>query len=352
MKAPLTAIVTNSCRKELDFAPGSAELILQSRTAGEGSKRKMASTRITNWNLLHTFVVIAEQQSLSKAATVLGRGQPAVSAALKNLEDQLNCELAHRGPKEFKLTEAGITLYQEARDICNSIERVSGQVSDVGNQLKGTVNVALASHMISPILDQVFVEFHDSHPDVSFSMTVLRIPEILDRIGRGLNSFGIAPISKKRSDLDYFHLYREYCGFYCGPRHKFFGRTDLTIADLEGEKAVTYPSAVFSDELQSIADMRKQMKFADPFAGVSNNTEELLRLIVAGLGIGPIPIHVAEREVGNGLLWRLPPYENSMEIDVFLITNPQVQPNRSERAFVHALRDIVDGLTLEERTYP
>lgn len=317
-----------------------------------GTKRGMVVPRLTNWNLLHTFVVIAEQQSLSKAATVLGRGQPAVSAALKNLEDQLNCELAHRGPKDFKLTEAGITLYQEARDICNSIERVSGLVSDVGSQLKGTVNVALASHMISPILDQVFVEFHDDYPDVSFSNTVLRIPDILDRIGRGLNSFGIAPISKKRNDLEYFHLYREYCGFYCGPRHKYFGQGELSVADLEGEKAVTYPSAVFSDELQTIADMRQQVKFADPFAGVSNNTEELLRLIVAGLGIGPIPIHVAEPEVRNGLLWRLPPYENTMEIDVYLITNPQVQPNRSERAFIQALRDIVDGLTLEERTYP
>ncbi|MEZ5880879.1 MAG: LysR family transcriptional regulator [Nitratireductor sp.] len=302
----------------------------------------MAKRQLTNWNLLHVFVVIAEQQSLSKAASVLGRGQPAISAALKRLEDQLNCELAYRGPKEFKLTEAGIALYQEARDICNSVERVSSLISDVGSQLKGTVNMVMASHMVSPILDQAFQEFHDDHVNVSFSLSVLRIPEILDRVERGMNSFGIAPISKMRANLDYFHLYREYCGFFCGQRHRFFGRTDLTPEDFEGEKVVTYPSAVFSDELQSIAEMRQMMKFADPFAGVSNNTEELLRLIVAGFGIGPIPIHVAEREVRDGVLWRLPPYENTMAVDVYLITNPDVRPNRSEQTFISKLRQLVD----------
>ena len=42
--------------------------------------------RKINWNLLHMFVVVAEQHSISKAAQILGRGQPAVSAALKKLE--------------------------------------------------------------------------------------------------------------------------------------------------------------------------------------------------------------------------------------------------------------------------
>ena len=66
-----------------------------------------------NWNLLHMFVVVAEQQSLSRAADVLGRGQPAVSAALKKLEERLGCKLAIRGPTNFALTPAGEVLYGE-----------------------------------------------------------------------------------------------------------------------------------------------------------------------------------------------------------------------------------------------
>ena len=158
-------------------------------------------------------------------------------------------------------------------------------------------------------------------------------------------------------EFDYFHLYREYCGFYCGPKHRFFGRSDLKVSDLAGENAVTYPSAVFSDELQSIADFRRRIDFADPYVGVSNNTEELKRMIIAGFGIGPIPVHVAERDVAEGLLWRLPPYENVMEIDVYLITNPATNLSRSERglrrhAAGHRRRDTAERANLPHRVKP
>lgn len=312
----------------------------------------MANARLTNWNLLHTFVVIAECESLSKAAEVLGRGQPAISSALQNLEDQMGCQLIIRGPKAFCLTEAGEALYPEARDICNAVERASRLVSDAKGALKGTVKIAVASHMISPLLDQALSEFHTAHPKVSFSISVHRIPDVLNRVTSGRSAFGIAPVSNRREGLEYFHLYREYCGFYCGPKHRLFGATGLTLADLENENAVTYPSAAFSDDLQPISEMRRKVRFADPFVGVSNNTEELKRMIIAGLGIGPIPVHVAESDVRAGQLWRLPPYDDAMGIDVYLITNPAITISRSEDAYIQRLKTITNQLPLNDRTYP
>src|ERR1700740_979161 len=84
-----------------------------------------------NWNLLHMFVVVAEQQSLSRAADMLGRGQPAVSAALKKLEERLDCKLATRGPTNFALTPAGAVLHREAREIANGIDRISLLIADL-----------------------------------------------------------------------------------------------------------------------------------------------------------------------------------------------------------------------------
>ncbi|MCJ9712719.1 LysR family transcriptional regulator, partial [Bordetella hinzii] len=45
--------------------------------------------RSLDWNLLRTFLVIAEAQGISAAADILGRTQPAVSAALKRLEETM-----------------------------------------------------------------------------------------------------------------------------------------------------------------------------------------------------------------------------------------------------------------------
>jgi len=69
------------------------------------------------------------------------------------------------------------------------------------------------------------------------------------------------------------------------------------------------------------------------------------------LGIGPLPLHVARRDIDDGLLWRLPPYENPPAIDVFLIHNPETNLNKAEKAMLAGLKSIIASTPLEERIY-
>jgi DNA-binding transcriptional LysR family regulator len=115
---------------------------------------------------------------------------------------------------------------------------------------------------------------------------------------------------------------------------------------------VTYKAVTFSNALQSIANMHQNVRFADPLVGISNNLEEVRRMILSGLGIGSIPIHIAERDVRDRLLWRLPPYEPTMPIDVYLFTSPRVRPTRTEQAFIDVFKEVVASIPATERTYP
>ena len=306
-----------------------------------------------NWNLLHMFVVVAEQQSISRAAIVLGRGQPAVSAALKKLEDRLNCRLATRGPTNFSLTPAGQVLYREAREIANGIDRISLLIGDLSGELTGTVNLAMASHMTSPLLNDAFAEFHRRHPKATFLTTVMASPEIMRSMASSTIHFAITPLYQKPDQFDCYHLFREHCAFYCGPTHRLFGRHDLSSADLRNEASVSYyrPTTI-SYTLQTIADAHAEMQLAEPAAAVSNHMEEVRRMIIAGIGIGVIPIHIAARDEQDGLLWRLPPYRPAMPVDVFMITNPRVRPSRVEQALIDVVTELVDAKPLKERTYP
>lgn len=74
-------------------------------------------------------------------------------------------------------------------------------------------------------------------------------------------------------------------------------------------------------------------------------------MILAGLGIGPLPLHVARRDVDDGLLWRLPPYDAPPAIDIFLVVNPEKTMNRAERALLAGLHDLIAETPLEERIY-
>ena len=74
-------------------------------------------------------------------------------------------------------------------------------------------------------------------------------------------------------------------------------------------------------------------------------------MIIAGLGIGPLPIHVVARDVRDGLLWRLPPYESPPAIDIYLVWNPQTHLNRAESGLLAALRQAISDKPLSARTY-
>lgn len=63
-----------------------------------------------DWNLLKYIAVLAESGGLTRAAKILGRQQPAMSLALKRLEERLNARLCERGPGGFALTEEGRRL--------------------------------------------------------------------------------------------------------------------------------------------------------------------------------------------------------------------------------------------------
>ena len=61
--------------------------------------------------------------------------------------------MIERGPTVFALTEAGERLYAEAVEIRGSVLRLATILRDVTDAIKGHVRLAIASHVISPLLD-------------------------------------------------------------------------------------------------------------------------------------------------------------------------------------------------------
>ena len=74
-------------------------------------------------------------------------------------------------------------------------------------------------------------------------------------------------------------------------------------------------------------------------------------MIVAGLGIGPLPLHVAQRDVDDGILWQLPPYSDLPAIDIYFATNPRSNKNRAEESLIALLREEIGKTSLSNRTY-
>src|ERR1700754_254894 len=83
-----------------------------------------------DWNLLRTYLVIMQERSLSRAAARLHVTQPAVSQALRRLEETLERKLIERRGPYFSPTEAGEAVYRIASDIYGDISRLETDLDD------------------------------------------------------------------------------------------------------------------------------------------------------------------------------------------------------------------------------
>lgn len=305
-----------------------------------------------DWNLLRTFLVIAEEQSITRAAHRLLRGQPAVSLALQRLETELDCRLIERGKGAFRLTAAGRKLYTEASGLFHGVAQLPDALDEAQNELSGDVRILVASHVVTPLLDAQLARFAKDHPKVRFSIRVETSGRVIQDMRERQATLGICLVNRQLPDLEYLHMYREYFGFYCGPSHPLFGQVGLQMDDLRDFPFVAFDTEEIDNALRHIVMLRNEWGLTSEITGRSSHLEEVRRMVSCGMGIGAFPVHVVQADVERGLLWRLPPYDDPPDVDIYMVINPRKRMNRAEDAFVGDLMRRVRKTPLEDRTYP
>jgi len=304
-----------------------------------------------DWNLIHTFIALAESNSVTAAAALLGRSQPTVSSALARLEKQLGRRLIERSTGRFELTEAGRLLYGEAIEIDGIIGRFGILMRDVAEEITGHVKIALASHVVCPLFDGFLSNFHRSFPSATLSLNVMSSAEALAEVAGRRASLAICLTDRSDRRLEYQHVYREFFGLFCGPNHPLFGSAELELSALAGHSSVLFATDRLDDVLRAVALLRAEAGLDQRIVATSSHLEEVRRAIIAGLGIGALPIHVARPDLNAGTLWRLPPYHKPPAIDVHMATRPETRLNRAEKLFIERFGKRIDETPVSLRTY-
>ncbi len=235
-----------------------------------------------DWNLLRSFMVIMDVGSITEAARRLDLKQPTVSNALRRLEETLGRRLIDRGPRSFEPTSHGRALYEQVTQMFGSIERLTAILEDEIEDVSGTVAIAMATHVTTPLIDETLTEFQARYPNTTISINVNSSRNIVDMIRARRSAIGVCLVREQDPALDYHHLFRESFGFFCGPPHHLFGKAGLTVDQLNGERSVSFDTDRLEDVLRPVAMLRESTAFAWPPAGVSNNLEEVRRMTIAG----------------------------------------------------------------------
>lgn len=287
-----------------------------------------------DWNLLKTFLEITKAQGVSEAARRLHRGQPAVSLALKRLEDCLGVRLCERGAKGFNLSEEGAQL----ADICMSISRMVDDIPiRIGNSayvVAGKLQIMLVCNVVDSNLDTVIERFHTKYPGVEIVLEVGTWDVIGRAILKNQIDVGVSPVRFTDTNLRYDLLFREVHRIYCGRSHPLFGRRIDDPHDLASE-AFILTSVDGDDELTKY---RLKFGLARQLSGEATHLEEAKRLATLGIGLCFLPEGYAQPDVEQGRLWPLLTTRDTPSTNVFIVTNSKAPPHIARRLFLDELR--------------
>lgn len=305
--------------------------------------------RSLDWNLLRTFIAIVQYGGISKAAERIYLSQPAVSQALQRLEAHLDLNLIVRDARRFEITEAGEVVYAKAIEIHNQVSRLGYVRSPDHRELTGHLRLMLASRLESKVLDQIIEQFVDQNPAISVSLDVASSSDIIAMIHQGTACAGFCLMRNRSAELESELILRQKFGIYCGKSHRFFGRTSVHSSALAKSNFITFASDQIGGELSPLAIYREQHVFEGRVIATSNNLDEIIRLTRLGIGLGLLPMHVAQSHGEEGRLWRLPPHRGIGPIDIHLVWNPATEFSEVERAFLHFARSHLKKIPLNER---
>lgn len=152
--------------------------------------------------VLKYFLVVAQEQSITKAAEVLHTTQPNLSRQLHEFEEKIGKKLLIRGNKKTTLTEEGIFLRKRAQEIIELIEKTEADLETYGEDISGFVHIGAAETQAMRLIANHMVELKKDYPKIQFNIFSGSTLEVTEKIQKGLIDFGIlvAPIDLSKYD--------------------------------------------------------------------------------------------------------------------------------------------------------
>ncbi|MCE5286734.1 MAG: LysR family transcriptional regulator [Pelosinus sp.] len=124
--------------------------------------------------------VLYEQKNITKTAQSLYISQPALTARLRQIEDEFGVKVAYRTTKGVHFTAEGEFLVNSAQDVLQNYRKIKDDVLSLGDRVAGTLRIGASSYFTMYMLPKLLRRFGQSYPDVEFKVVTTWSREIFN----------------------------------------------------------------------------------------------------------------------------------------------------------------------------
>jgi len=246
---------------------------------------------------LQVFQTVVRERSFSRAAERLYRTQPAVSIAVRKLEDWVGQPLFVRGSGARTLTDAGVLLSEYADRMLNLREEIRKGMQELRGLERGQVSIGVnesSIHALLPALDR----YRQRYPGIQIRVHRVFSRDVPREVMNHHLDIGVISYLPEERELEAVEFYRDSLVMIVWPGHRLARRRDVSIKELGQETFVAH--IVESPYRQRVVQLFARHRIPLRMEMELPTIESIKRFVEMKRGVAIVPRMCVEREVAAG----------------------------------------------------
>ncbi|HEY6328117.1 MAG TPA: LysR family transcriptional regulator [Blastocatellia bacterium] len=250
---------------------------------------------------LEMFVATVEEGNFRRAADRVFRTQPAVSMALKKLQDELGAALFGRSGRNTSIpTEAGNILYQYAKKMLHLREEAKQAIEQASAAEANRIRIGASDVARLHILPTLVSGFRQQYPNARIEVFHQSSSRLIHGLKEHSLDFALVSYLPEDRDLEAVPLTAGETSLVVSRKHELASKSKISASDLEDQSLVINSEEPLWHEglIEALQSQSVRLR-----AGIeATNLESIKDLVGMGLGVGVLPSIAVAEEVRNGSL--------------------------------------------------
>ncbi len=284
------------------------------------------------------FADLVETKSFSKSAKLNGITQSAVSQQARALERDFKSLLVDRSQKQFQLTLEGQRLYDAAKDILHTYEKLISELQEMKKVISGTIRLStiysIGLHELPPFIKKFLHDF----PAVNVRVEYRRSNLVYEDILHNAVDFGLVAFPVKQRQIEVLPFREDHLVVIAHPNHPIAKRNEVEVKDLAGQKFIGFDPDI--PTRKAVDQIFREHKLEIEPVMEFDNIETVKRAVEIDHGIAIVPQATVVQEAKQGTLAVLPFKGRAF-------TRPLAILHRKGRVLTPAMKKFIEILGLD-----
>ena len=286
---------------------------------------------------LTSFRTVVEEESFSRASRKLLRTQPAVSLAVKRLEEQVGHRLLDRTRPKLLLTDAGRVVFEYAQRFDAEKRKLMDELDELNNLAAGRLIIGANESSILYLLRHLR-QFRWLYPKIGVRVQRSRSSQIPNQIVQGQLELGVISYAANESRLASKVIYIDHLAFIVAPQHRLAEQESVSIKDLGSEIFIAHN--VISPYRRVVLEKFQEHQAPLNMVIEMPTIEAIRRLVQSNEGVAFLPRMCVGREIRQGSLCEVRVEEISVQRPIHLVYPEGRTLSRASKAFLELVGDV------------